>query len=96
MSASEEENLLTPVIEQIIIEQQLGVTPPPKDLSKDWAVEGALGAGTALGVLGAMMGSHIGIALMGTAIAGTWPLAAVGVLLGGLAGHLIGKQIPRE
>lgn len=92
----EERDILAPVVEEIVTEQQMQINPPPRDLSRDWAVASAVGAGTVLGVLGAMMGSHMGIALMGTAIAGTWPLAAVGILLGGLAGHAIGRKIPRE
>ena len=50
-------------------------------------VVGGAGGGT----IGAVIGSSIGIAALGTAIVGTLPVALVGITVGGLAGHLVGK-----
>lgn len=41
------------------------------------------GAGTGA-VIGGVLGKSVGIALMGTAISGLWPLAGIGAVIGGL------------
>lgn len=52
------------------------------------AVSGAVGCG--------IFGTHVGIALLGTAISGALPLAAAGCLLVGLIGNKIGSEIDRS
>ena len=43
-------------------------------------------------IVGALFGEHIGIALLGTAISGTWPLAIVLGGIGALTGLLLDKK----
>ena len=50
-----------------------------------------IGAGIGGGV-GAYVGASIGIAAFGTAVAGTWPILAVGALAGGVVGYA-GREI---
>ena len=49
------------------------------------AAAGGIGGAT----VGGVIGSKIGIAALGTAIAGTWPLAIIGGLTGA---YLLGKK----
>ena len=46
----------------------------------------AAGDGAAGGSIGAVIGSSTGIAALGTAVAGTWPLLVTGAVIGGLTG----------
>jgi hypothetical protein len=43
-------------------------------------------------IVGAVIGSHVGIAALGTAIAGTWVCSAIGGLIGYLAGLLLDRE----
>lgn len=54
-------------------------------------VGGATGAG-----IGAYIGGKVGIAALGTAIAGTWPIFLVGLLAGGVIGNEVSKRVKRE
>ena len=47
------------------------------------ATAAAAGGGAAGDSIGAAVGSSIGIAALGTAIAGTWPLLVTGAVIGG-------------
>ena len=57
-----------------------------RSVMRDWIVEnevvGRTAAGVALGTAGWWIGKRIGIALLGTAISGAWPLALIGVYFG--------------
>lgn len=50
------------------------------DTTAQQAVFGGVGAGA-----GALIGTKIGVAVLGTAISGVWPLAVVGGIIGWLA-----------
>ncbi len=60
-----------------------------RDTSGRWILAG-WGAFTG-GSFGLSAGNSIGIALMGTAISGLWPVAILGAVLAGLAGHSFGR-----
>jgi len=54
-----------------------------------WVPAGAAAVGgTALGTTGAAVGSSVGIAALGTAVAGTWPLLLAGAVAGAAIGGL--------
>lgn len=54
-------------------------------------VGGAAGAG-----IGAYIGGKMGIAALGTAIAGTWPILFVGLLAGGVIGNEVSKRVKHK
>lgn len=56
--------------------------------------------GTATGVFaggagGAAIGAHAGIAMLGTAVSGTWPFALAGAAILGLVGNRIGVELEK-
>ena len=53
---------------------------------------GRVVGGTAGGVVLGHVGTGIGIAALGGAVAATWPLAAVGVIGGAVIGSSVGKR----
>ena len=57
--------------------------------NSEWVpVGGAAAGGTTLGTVGASIGTGIGIAAGGTAVAGTWPLLLGGAVAGAVIAGL--------
>jgi len=66
----------------------------PKDLSGATFGRTGLVAGILSGTgLGVWLGSHMGIAVAGTAISGALPLAVVGAAIAGLLGRSVGERM---
>lgn len=57
---------------------------------------GAVVGSTFLGTVGAMIGTHIGVAGAFGAVSGLWPLLLVGAVFGGVAGHVIGGRVSNQ
>ncbi len=53
---------------------------------------GTVIGGAAGAAIGGWFGSSMGIALMGTAISGFWPVAIVGTCILAIAGHVVGEK----
>jgi hypothetical protein len=67
-----------------------------KKMKRKAEVIGSTVGGTGGTLMGLVKGSTIGIAVGGTAFAGTIPCAIVGALIVGLAGNKIGTEIDRH
>lgn len=60
-------------------------------VSMDNEAKATLAGSASLGTIGGVIGSSMGIAAFGTAIAATIPFAITGVVLGGLVGSRLAK-----
>ena len=60
---------------------------------KFWEKVCSLGGGVTGGTLGAIVGKSIGIAALGTAVAGTLPIAAGCAVVGLAGGSLVGRYL---
>lgn len=85
-------DILTNARKKIIQQRVAALEHPPKDFSKPYNVAAGLAGSGALTTLGALIGSHAGIALFGTAISGAWVLAPIL----GIAGLALGSKSRNE
>lgn len=70
-------DILTNKRNEIIKKSVSGIEQPPKDFNKPYNVMDGVVRGGALGGVGVVLGSHMGIALFGTAVSGAWILAPI-------------------
>jgi len=70
-------DILSDARRRIVRQRVATIERPPKDFSKPYNVAAGVAGAGALSALGAVIGSHAGIALFGTAISGAWILAPI-------------------
>ncbi|MCK6630981.1 MAG: hypothetical protein L6Q31_01225 [Fimbriimonadaceae bacterium] len=88
-----EREVIESVIQEMVTEHRKSIPRVPNKVIEDksnwFALLGAVAVGS---VCFLVLGPVIGIAGMGTAVAGTIPLGLVGSTLGGLTGKLVGQK----
>jgi hypothetical protein len=89
------DDILKPVRDKIIKEDEKCLPWVPKSLDKTWEYQAGVATAIAGFFAGLTLGAHIGIATGGTAIAGTIPLAITGAVIGYFSGAKIGSHIHR-
>lgn len=80
-------------IDEMIEARRASFPVPPAKLTENYRREFGVAGGTLGGLLGAVAGSHIGIAGAFGAIAGGLPLAVIGCVLFGVASMYGGSRV---
>lgn len=79
-------------IERIISESSIQIGDIPEDLEKTYAGFWATALGIVFAIVGALVGAHVGIAMLGTAVAGTVLVSLGAGLVGVLSGAYFGSK----